>query len=116
VRERNGLVSHILLQRGDLPEAGITATWVEGGRVGMHHHPSEQVYVTTAGRGRSWWGREREVGGGDLVYVPSGVVRGIGNVLEAMLTDVSATPTLGAAEAAYDTGQPRPEGRTQCSG
>lgn len=31
-RERSGLVSHILLQRSDLPEAGLTATWVEVAR------------------------------------------------------------------------------------
>ena len=44
-RERGGLVSHILLQRGDLPEASLTATWLEvasGSRQRPHDHTSEQ--------------------------------------------------------------------------
>ena len=68
-RERSGLVSHILLQRGDLTEAGLTATWVEvapGSRQRPHDHPSEQVYVITAGRGRMLVGEEeQEVGTGE---------------------------------------------------
>ncbi len=113
-RERSGLVSHILLQRGDLPEAGLTATWAEvapGSRQRPHDHPSEQVYVITAGRGRMLVGEEeREVGAGDLVYIPSGAVHGIENASEEALTYVSAaTPALDA-EAAYDAGQLRPEG------
>ena len=71
-RERSGLVSHILLQRGDLPEASLTATWVEvapGSRQRSHDHASEQVYVITAGRGGMLVGEEeREVGASDLVY------------------------------------------------
>ena len=38
-RERSGLVSRILLQRSDLPEAGLTVTWVEvapGSRQRLH--------------------------------------------------------------------------------
>src|SRR5215210_5391372 len=113
-RERSGLVSHILLQRGDLPEASLTATWVEvapGSRQRPHGHPSEQVYVITAGRGRMLVGEEeREVGAGELVYVPSGAVHGIENASEEVLTYVSAaTPALDA-EVAYDAGQLRPEG------
>ena len=112
-RERSGLVSHILLQRGDLPDVGFTATWVEvapGSRQRPHDHPSEQVYVVTSGKGRMLVGEEeREVGTGDLVYVPSGVIHGIENVSEEGLTYVSAaTPALDA-EAAYDAGQLRPE-------
>ncbi|MCA1717968.1 MAG: cupin domain-containing protein [Actinobacteria bacterium] len=105
-RDRSGLVSHILLQRGDPPEAGIAATWVgvaPGSRQRLHGHPSEQVYVITAGRGWMLVGEEeREAGAGELVYVPSGAVHGIENVS-------AATPALDA-EAAYDAGQLRPEG------
>lgn len=113
-RERSGLVSHILLQRGDLPEAGLTATWVEvvpGSRQRPHGHPSDQVYVITAGRGRMLVGEEeREVDAGDLVYITSGVIHSIENTSEEALTYVSAaTPAL-EAEAAYDAGQLRPEG------
>ncbi len=113
-RERSGLVSHILLQRGDLPEVSLTATWVEvapGSRQRPHDHASEQVYVITAGRGRMLVGEEeREVGAGDLVHIPSGAVHGIENASEAVLIYVSAaTPALDA-EAAYDAGQLRSEG------
>lgn len=112
-RERSGLVSHILLQQGDLPNVGLAATWVDvapGSRQRLHDHPSEQVYVVTAGKGRMLVGKEeREVGAGDLVYIPSGVVHGIENISEEVLTYVSvATPAMDA-EAAYDTGQLRPE-------
>ncbi|MDQ4128669.1 MAG: cupin domain-containing protein [Actinomycetota bacterium] len=113
-RERSGLVSYILLQRGDLPKVGLMATWVEvapGSRQRPHDHASEQVYVIVAGRGRMLVGEEeREVGAGDLVYIPSGAVHGIENASEEVLTYVSAaTPALDA-EAAYDTGQLRSEG------
>lgn len=113
-RQRSGLVSHILLQRGDLPEAGLTATWVEvasGSRQRLHDYPSGQIYVITAGRGRMLVGEEeREVSAADLAYIPSGAAHGIENVSEEVLTYVSAaTPALDA-QAAYDTGQLRPEG------
>lgn len=114
IRERSGLVSHILLQRGDVSEAGLTATWVEvapGSRQRAHHHSSEQVYVVTAGRGRMLVGdEEREVGAGDVVYIPSDAVHGIENASETILSYVSAaTPALDV-ETAYDTGQLKPEG------
>ncbi len=112
-RERSGLVSHILLQRGDLPEANLAATWVEvapGSRQRPHDHPSEQVYVIIAGRGKMLVKEEeREVGADDLVYIPFGTVHGIENSSEEVLIYVSAaTPALDA-EAAYDTGQLRSE-------
>jgi len=114
-RERSGLVSRILLQEGDLPDLGLTATWVEvapGARQRLHDHASEQVYVVVAGEGRMRVGdEERRVGSGDLVYVPSGAIHGIENVADGMLTYVSAaTPALDA-EVAYDRGQLRPEAR-----
>jgi mannose-6-phosphate isomerase-like protein (cupin superfamily) len=114
-RERSGLVSHILLQRGDLPEASLTATWVEvapESRQRLHDHASDQVYVITAGRGRMLVGEEeREVGAGDLVYIPSGAVHSIENTSEEVLTYVSAATTPAFdAEAGYDTGQLRSEG------
>ena len=118
-RERSGLVSHILLQQGDLPEVGLTATWVDvapGSRQRPHEHPSEQVYVITAGSGRMLVGEEeRSVGAGDdLIYVPPGAVHGIENSSEEVLTYISAaTPALDA-EAAYDTGQLRLEEWAWC--
>jgi len=47
MRERSGLVWRMLLQRGGLPEAGLSATWVEivsGSRQRARHHLSAQVY------------------------------------------------------------------------
>ncbi len=113
-RERSGLVSHILLQRGDLTEAGLTATWVEvapGSRQRPHDYPSEQVYVISAGRGKMLVGEEeQEVSAGDLVYAPSGAVHSIENASAEALTYVSAaTPALDE-EVAYEAGQLRPEG------
>ena len=85
-REWIELVSHILLQRGDLPDVSLTATWVDiipGSRRWLHDYPdypSEQVYLRTTGGGRILVGEEeRQVGPGDLVYVPSGTIHGIEN-------------------------------------
>ena len=110
-RERSGLVSRILLQQGDLPDLRLTTTWVDvapGLRQRLHNHPSEQVYVITAGRGTMSVGEERqEVAGGDLVYVPPNIIHGIENSSKEVLIYISAaTPAMGA-EAAYDTGQLR---------
>jgi mannose-6-phosphate isomerase-like protein (cupin superfamily) len=112
-RERDGLVSSILLQEGDVAGVGITATWVEvaaGSRQRLHDHPSEQVYVIVEGRGKMTVGdEERSVGAGDLVYIPSGARHGIENAADSgtRLVYVSAaTPALDAG-AAYDTGQLR---------
>lgn len=74
-RERNGLISHTLLQQGDPPGAGLTATWVDfapGSGQRTHDYPSEQIYVITAGRGKMLVGKEeRDVVPADLIYVPS---------------------------------------------
>jgi mannose-6-phosphate isomerase-like protein (cupin superfamily) len=112
-RERNGFVSHILLQRGDLSDVGLIATWVDaapGSRQWPHEHSSEQVYMITAGSGRMLMGEEeRQVGSANLIYVPPGAVHGIENTPEEVLTYISAaTPAL-SAEAAYDRGQLRSE-------
>jgi mannose-6-phosphate isomerase-like protein (cupin superfamily) len=110
-RERSGLVSRILLQQGDLPDLRLTATWVDvapGSRQRLHNHPSEQVYMITAGRGTMAVGDERqEVAGGDLVYVPPNVIHGIENSSKEVLTYISAATLAMDAEAAYDTGQLR---------
>ena len=114
MRKRSGLVSHILLQqRGNLYDVGLTAAW-EGvaleSRQRPHEHPSEQVYVVTAGSGRMLVEEEeRRVGSGDLIYIPSGVVHGIENTSEEVLTYISAATPAQDAVAAYDTGQLRLE-------
>ena len=110
-RERDGLVSRILLQEGDAPGVGLTATWVEvapGSRQRLHDHVAEQAYVILRGRGKMRVGEEeRRVEKGDLVYVPPGALHGIENASEGAPVCVSAaTPALNA-EAAYDTGRLR---------
>jgi mannose-6-phosphate isomerase-like protein (cupin superfamily) len=110
-RERSGLVSRILLQQGDLLDLRLMTTWVDvaaGSRQRLHNHPSEQVYVITAGRGTMAVGDERqEVAGGDLVYVPPNIIHGVENSSKEVLTYISAATPAMDAEAAYDTGQLR---------
>ena len=99
-QERNGLASHIPLQRGDLfdlSDVGLTATWVDvapGSRPRSHEHPSEQVYVITAGGGRMLVGEEeRQVGSRNLIYVPPGAVYGIEKTSEKVLSPTSRRDT-----------------------
>jgi mannose-6-phosphate isomerase-like protein (cupin superfamily) len=107
-RERDGLVSHILLHAGDLPETQLTVTWVDvapGSGQRPHSHAPEQVYVVVRGRGRMRIDdEERFVSEGDLVYIPPDTLHGIENISEKVLTYVSAaTPTVDW-EVFYDTG------------
>ncbi len=53
-RERDGLVSHILLAEGDVVGGELTVTWVDvapGSAQRPNGHGSEQVYVVVEGRG-----------------------------------------------------------------
>ena len=98
-RERDGLVSRILLHGGDLPETRLTVTWVEvapGSGQRPHGHAPEQVYVIVRGRGRMKVGDdELVVGEGDLVHIPPQTIHGIENIADEVLTYVSAaTPTI----------------------
>ena len=81
-----------------------------GSRQRLHYHDAEQVYLVLEGRGRMRvGGEEREVGHGDLVYIPSGMPHGIENVADEPLEYVSAATPAMDALAAYDTGQLSPE-------
>ena len=102
--ERGGLVSRILLQEGDVPGVGLTATRVEvvpGSRQRLHDHVAEQVYVRSSGAGEGAGRRGGAAGGGrGLVYVPPGALHGIENASEGALVYVSAaTPALNAEAA-----------------
>jgi mannose-6-phosphate isomerase-like protein (cupin superfamily) len=111
-RERDGLDSRIRLQRGDLPDVSLPATWVDvipGSRRWLHDHPLEQVYVITAGGGRMLAGEEeRQVGPGDLVYFTSGTIHGIENSQKRCSpTSLVAISALDAQAAYEDRGQLR---------
>jgi mannose-6-phosphate isomerase-like protein (cupin superfamily) len=112
-REREGLRSHFLLQKGDA-DARMSITWVDvepGGQQRLHSHDPQQVYVIVAGRGRMQVGDEkREVEPGELVLIPSGVEHGIVNIGDERLTYVSAATPAFDLEAVYDSWQ-RAEGR-----
>ena len=105
-RERDGLVSHILLEKGDVPGGELTVTWVDvapGSAQSSHKHAPEQVYVVVRGRGLMRVGdEERPVAEGDLVYIPSNMA--------------AATPNVDW-QAFYDTGplRARSENERECA-
>jgi mannose-6-phosphate isomerase-like protein (cupin superfamily) len=107
-REREGLVSHILLHEGDLPETRLTVTWVDvapGSGQRPHSHTPEQVYVVVRGQGKIKVGDEELlVVEGDLNYIPPGTLHGIQNLSDQVLTYVSAATPAVDWEAFYDTG------------
>lgn len=114
-REWDGLVSRMMLGKGDVPGGALTVTWVEvgpGASQRPHDHGPEQVYVVVRGSGRMRVGdEEREVTVGDLVYVPPGATHGIENPSDGPLTYISAaTPNLDW-QAFYDAGALRTEER-----
>jgi mannose-6-phosphate isomerase-like protein (cupin superfamily) len=108
-RELEGLVSHVLLQDGDIADGELAVTWVDvapGAQQGRHSHPPQQTYLITRGSGVMHVGDEdREVGVGDLVYIPSGVEHGIDNTGEETLTYISAATPAFDVTSMYDRGQ-----------
>ncbi len=107
-REGEGLISSILLQKGDFPGCGLAVTWVEvrpGGKQKLHSHEPQQAYVIVKGRGRMKVGDDqRNVEEGDLIYLPAGVMHGIENSSDEVLEYVSAaTPALDLS-GLYDAG------------
>ncbi len=112
-RVRDGLVSHILLHAGDLPETRLTVTWVDvdpGSRQRPHSHAPEQVYVVVKGGGKAKVGEEeRWVAAGDLIYIPPNTLHGIENSSNEVLTYISAATPAVDWETFYDMGPLRPE-------
>ncbi len=108
-RLREKLTSIWLLARGDVADDKLAVTWVDvepGGRQIPHNHPEVQVYVIVAGKGRMLVGDEqKEVGAGELVYVPSNLMHGIENIGEGTLSYVSAASPAFDYTEAYDRGQ-----------
>jgi quercetin dioxygenase-like cupin family protein len=95
-RERDGLVSRILLHEGDVSDARLTVTWVDvapGSGQRAHSHAPEQVNVVVRGRGRMRVGdEERLVVEGDLSFIPPDAVHGIENASDEVLTYTSRRP------------------------
>ena len=89
-RSRNGLTSHILLQRGDVADGRLSATWIDvapGAARQEHTHLPEQVYVIIRGTGLVRVGdEEQEVTTGDLVYIPPNALHSIINTAEQVLS------------------------------
>jgi mannose-6-phosphate isomerase-like protein (cupin superfamily) len=108
-RERDGLTSYILLQKGDVSGDPFAVTWVDvapGKAQAVHHHPEVQLYVIIAGNGVMRVGKAEEfVSVGDCVLIPSNEPHGIENTGVTTLTYISAaTPAFDLA-ALYDDGQ-----------
>lgn len=108
-RERDGLVSHILLQQGDVSDTQLAITWVDVAPRSSqkpHSHAPEQVYVIIKGKGLMRVGEEKQdVTEGDLIYIPPNVVHSIENLSNDMLTYISAaTPSIDI-KAIYDKGE-----------
>jgi mannose-6-phosphate isomerase-like protein (cupin superfamily) len=108
-RELEGLVSHVLLEKGDAPGGELSITWVDvepGAQQPPHSHDPQQVYVITRGSGRMKVGEdERDVTVGHLVFIPPDIEHGIVNTGDEVLTYVSAaTPAFPVTEL-YDAGQ-----------
>jgi mannose-6-phosphate isomerase-like protein (cupin superfamily) len=107
-RQRGRLVSYLLLQKGQ-QETEMTVTWVDiepGGEQRVHRHAPQQVYVIVAGEGRMRVGdEERDVGRGELVFIPSATDHGIVNAGQDRLTYISAATPAFDLEVVYDEGE-----------
>jgi mannose-6-phosphate isomerase-like protein (cupin superfamily) len=107
--ELEGLVSHVLLQEGDVPGSELAVTWVDvepGARQPHHSHDPQQTYLITRGSGVMHVGSEdREVGVGDLIFIPSGMEHGIDNTGQELLTYIAAATPAFDVTSMYDRGQ-----------
>jgi mannose-6-phosphate isomerase-like protein (cupin superfamily) len=113
VGERPGLRSRVLLQAGDDAAADLAVTWVEvatGAAQTPHAHAPQQVYIVVSGSGRMLVGdEERDVGAGDLVFVPPAVRHGITNTGDDTLTYVSAATPAFSVTDLYERGDGLPQ-------
>ena len=108
-RIRPGLLSHMLLQSGDVSTDNLSVAWVEvepGARQQPHHHVPEQAYVIVAGHGRIKIGPDvAEVQAGDLLYIPPNAEHAVENAGTEKRIYVSVTAPAFDIGALYDSGQ-----------
>jgi quercetin dioxygenase-like cupin family protein len=94
-RLREGRLSYLMLQKGDVPDTGLSITWVEvepGSVQRPHTHPPEQVTIIVQGRGEMTVGKETGlVGKGDMVHIPPQTPHRIKNIGEKLLVYVTAS-------------------------
>jgi mannose-6-phosphate isomerase-like protein (cupin superfamily) len=107
-RQRDGLLSHILLQQGDVPDTQLSVTWVEvepGASQKPHKHPPEQSYIIIQGQGEMHVGEENcFVEQGDIIYIPSNLEHFIKNQGDKILIYISASTPAYDFKALYDIG------------
>ncbi|MFV1951772.1 MAG: cupin domain-containing protein [Nitrospinota bacterium] len=91
-RQRDGLLSHILLQHGDVPNTQLSVTWVEvepGASQKPHKHPPEQSYIIIQGQGKMIVGEEScIVQKGDIIHIPSYFEHFIENCALSKVADI----------------------------
>jgi mannose-6-phosphate isomerase-like protein (cupin superfamily) len=107
-RDRDGLTSYVLLQKGDVSDDRLAITWVDvapNSTQKPHSHDPEQVYVIVKGNGRMRVGEEeQDVIEGDLIYIPSNMVHSLENRSNEVLTYISASTPAFDLKGLYDTG------------
>lgn len=113
-RNRLGLTCHLLLQENDVRGDHLAVTWVDilpGSMQRPHRHVPEQIYVIIRGRGKMKVDNAvKEIGVGDIVYIPSNSIHGIENISDETLTYISAATPAFDVSAMYDTGALRDNG------
>ncbi|MCK5310708.1 MAG: cupin domain-containing protein, partial [Desulfobacteraceae bacterium] len=94
-RQRDGLLSHIMLQQDDVPNTQMSITWVEvepGASQKPHKHPPEQTYIIIQGQGKMHVGEENcIVDKGDIIHIPSNYMHFIINQSDTTLIYISAS-------------------------
>lgn len=112
-RDRPGVVSYFLLERGDAGQDALAVTWVyvaPGSKQPMHQHPEQQAYIIIEGRGVMQVGeKEQPVRAGELVYIPSNVPHGLKNTGDQPLAYISAASPAFDLRYVYDEGHLTPD-------
>jgi mannose-6-phosphate isomerase-like protein (cupin superfamily) len=107
-RDRKGLISYFLLERGDAGQDELAVTWVyiaPGKKQPLHSHAEQQVYVVIEGHGVVHVDEDSQsVKSGDLIYIPSNAVHGMENTGDTPLSYISAASPAFDLRQVYDRG------------